>query len=154
MQTLRNRYLSEYGAWKNAIGRCFNPRTKQYADYGGRGISVCPEWNLPYPEGFENFLASMGAKPSPELTLDRMDNDGNYEPTNCRWATRTQQVANRRSFAGPGMRGEENFGSKLTDTDVRAIRASNERRKVLAMRYNVTIGTIDDIRAKRRWKHL
>jgi hypothetical protein len=73
--------------------RCNNPNYNEYPIYGGRGISVCPRWN----DSFENFLADMGLKPTPKHTLDRFpDQNGNYEPTNCRWATQRMQNGNRR----------------------------------------------------------
>lgn len=73
--------------------RCFYKPNKKYALYGGRGITVCERWNI-----FENFFEDMGRKPSPRHTLDRYpNNDGNYEPGNCRWATYTEQNRNRRN---------------------------------------------------------
>jgi hypothetical protein len=72
------------------IQRCTNPRRDNFSYYGGRGIEVCDRWRT-----FENFLADMGERPT-GLTLDRVDNDGNYEPGNCCWATRKQQISNRR----------------------------------------------------------
>jgi hypothetical protein len=71
--------------------RCANTKGANYKNYGGRGIRVCKRWAL-----FENFLADMGERPE-GLTLDRIDNEGNYEPSNCRWATYAQQLTNRRA---------------------------------------------------------
>ena len=83
---------AEYRAWAHMRDRCYNPRRKDYRHYGGRGITVCPRWR----ESFQAFFDDMGPKPSPDLTLDRKDNDGNYEPGNVRWATRSQQNSNQR----------------------------------------------------------
>lgn len=84
---------SIYLTWSDMVNRCKNSTHHHWDDYGGRGIRVCEQWQG--RGGFTVFLADMGERPA-GLTLDRTDNDGNYEPGNCRWATPKQQRANRR----------------------------------------------------------
>jgi len=85
-----------YARWKNMRKRCYNIDSQQYINYGMRGISVCDRWLEPDGQGFRNFYEDMGDRPSKEYSLDRINNDGNYEPSNCRWATAKQQRNNQR----------------------------------------------------------
>lgn len=95
----RNRKLThgqhgspEYNTWGHMIARCERPSCKDFQYYGARGIKVCDRWRE-----FSNFFADMGKKPSPKHSIDRINNNGNYEPSNCYWATHKEQMRNRRT---------------------------------------------------------
>ncbi len=89
-QARKRSITNEHRIWRGMIQRCTNPKSTSWKHYGARGISVCERWMT-----FENFFADMGKKPD-DLSIDRINNDGNYEPSNCRWATRSEQQRNKR----------------------------------------------------------
>lgn len=124
-QSRRGDKTRTYRVWLSMVNRCRNPNAEGYADYGARGIMVCDRWLT----SFENFFVDMGECP-PGLTIERIDNNGNYEPTNCKWATQTTQARNRRSNRIVTINGEtmclveavERFGCGLSyDTVSRRI---------------------------------
>lgn len=122
-----------YMAWSAMLQRCVTPTHKRYKDYGGRGIKVCARWQL-----FDNFLADMGTKPK-GMSIERRNNDADYGPANCYWATRTEQNRNKRTI-------------KLTMEDARAIRASTLNGVELAKIYHTTKSTISLIRSHKQWR--
>lgn len=81
----------EYTTWRNMRARCTDPNNISFRYYGGRGIKVCARW-----DSFDAFLGDMGARPTLQHSIDRINADGDYEPSNCRWATPKEQAANRR----------------------------------------------------------
>lgn len=93
--------LKEFRLWCGLKQRCNDINCSKYPIYGGRGIKVCERWH-----SFENFISDMGPRPSPKHSIDRINNDGNYEPENCRWATVEEQSNNKRTTVRISFRGE------------------------------------------------
>ena len=121
------------------IQRCSNPNVPHYHRYGGRGIKVCDRWL----ESYKHFIADMGL-PAHGLEIDRIDNDGDYEPGNCRWTTR---LINQRNSAA----------TKLAECEVRDIKRYLDNGKLpkdIAVAYHVSKGCIDSIKQNRNWKDI
>lgn len=133
------RWTAEYRTWISMKGRCLNPNDQAYKWYGARGITICQEWI----NSFSAFLNDMGIKPFKKATIDRIDNNGNYCPENCRWVDYATNNRNQST-------------TKLTKNQVREIRYkyknSNIQQKKLAQQYQVTIGSINGIIKNRTWK--
>lgn len=101
--TTHNDYRSpEYHTWSGIKARCYQSSNAAFKHYGARGIEVCDRWLNSY----ENFLADMGRRPSAKHSIERRNNDGDYEPTNCRWATKVEQARNRRTVKSATINGE------------------------------------------------
>lgn len=99
-----------YSVWQGMRRRCLTPSFRQWADYGGRGITICPEW-----DDFHQFVADMGPRPSPKHSLDREDNDKGYSPANCRWATKKEQQRNQRRTRMVTIEGKEYCARALSE---------------------------------------
>jgi len=137
-----------YRIWKAMRRRCNCPKDSAYEYYGGRSIKVCERWGR-----YENFLADMGERP-PSLSIDRIDANGNYEPGNCRWATQSQQVINRRPI---DTFGEKNPNSKLSAAQAAAIKgrlSAGDKRKEIARDFSVSLSLVNLIAQGRIWQNV
>lgn len=128
---------TEYRIWTGIKTRCYNPNTRAYPRYGGRGIVLCDRWMA-----FENFLADMGPRPSAKHSIDRIDGNGNYEPGNCRWATTVEQSRNRLST-----RATLDIARKI-----RVAHSAGVSQVELAQIHGVGTGTVSQIVNNRQWK--
>ena len=130
---------SEYRSWCDMKRRCYNASNSAFHRYGGRDIAVCDKWK----SSFNCFLLDMGLKPFPKAQIDRIDNNGNYGPDNCRWVTQTENARNR-------------SGVKLSMKKVKEIRKlykkGNITHKALGILYKVATPTIADVTSNRHWK--
>lgn len=101
-RTHGGRYSAEYRSLMHAIDRCENPNSKDFKDYGGRGITMCDRWR----NSFANFIQDMGPRPGLKFSIGRINNNGNYEPGNCRWETQEQQSNNTQRSRFVNFRGQ------------------------------------------------
>lgn len=132
---------TEYYVWSHMKARCYNPNNKKYHRYGGRGITVCDRWK----NSFLNFYEDMGDRPEGKNQIDRINNDGNYEPTNCRWVTYAENNRNRST-------------TKLTIEKAREIREKYKNEAItqteLSHIYLVSIAVINQIIHNKIWKEI
>jgi hypothetical protein len=120
-------FKSEYTTWVEIRQRCRNPKSTAYKNYGGRGIKICDRW-----QDFENFFADMGQKPTPNHCIERIDNDGDYTPENCKWATRMEQARNTRKNIYLTIEGvKKPFSQLVSESGVKYMTAFSRYRKGL-----------------------
>lgn len=138
----------EWMSWYRMQIRCNKPKCHNYNRYGGRGITVCKEWDC-----FSNFLRDMGHKPTAGHSIERIDNNGNYEPINCRWATAAEQAANRSNnvnVAVYGVTGNVAWWSKVCGVSHNTIRQYAERNNLtVSESVHRYLGRVDPIFSER-----
>jgi len=130
----------EYHVWKNIKDRCFNNKNNAYKNYGERGITMCDSWR----DSFVNFINDMGFCPDPKMQIDRINNNGNYEPSNCRWVTQTQNARNKRS----------NVLSMKKAREIRSKYKAGKGINALAREYGTTHPNITDVIRNKIWKEV
>lgn len=145
MKTHGCSHLPEYRSWRCMLRRCHNPKDFGYSYYGGRGVTVYKEWC----DSFESFYDYVGKKPSSTHTIDRIDNERGYEPGNVRWATKKEQIENRKPYAPY---------SKLNESQVIEIRdlykSGKYSQSELGKKFLVHRATIGAITSRKNWKHI
>jgi len=135
----QNRPTKTYRAWESLLRRCNNPKDVGYKNYGGRGIRVCERWY-----NFKNFLNDMGKVPK-GLTIERIDNNGNYAPDNCRWATHAEQNQNSRNTK---------LNSLKVQTIKKVLAVPSSTIKDIAKIFHVSRSTIYDIKSGKTWVNI
>lgn len=131
----------EFNVWRGMVGRCHNPKHADFGDYGGRGISVCDRWR----DSFGAFLSDMGARPSRLHSIDRIDGRIGYEPGNCRWATPSEQMRNRKAPC------EWRRLTRSDVVDLRTLSAFGADVSDLATAFDISRGKVFDVIERRSW---
>lgn len=139
-----------YAVWMNMKQRCLNPRRPDFRLYGARGIAVCLRWRA----SFADFVADMGPRPH-GTSIDRINNDGNYEPSNCRWADATQQALNQRHTQ---LTGERHWRAVMTDDGIYAMRRVAAlglfTKRQLGLWFGLHESTVGNIISRKTWRHV